>query len=124
MAINRCGFGGMRESKGKEIFLWLIRLRRRYRVVGPSMRPLLSAGDEVLVDPQAYRGESPRLGDIVVARHPTQVGLQIIKRVQAVREDGLYQLRGDNPDPVQNSPCMVSAKLILGRVTSRFAPAS
>ena len=114
----------MRESKGKEIFLWLIRLRQRCRVTGASMRPLLSAGDEVLVDPQAYRHQSPRIGDIVIARHPTQAGLQIIKRIKAVREDGRYKLQGDNPDPTQNSPCRVSAKLILGRVTSRFAPAS
>ena len=124
MVLNHREFSGMRESKGKEIFLWLIRLRQRYRVTGASMWPLLSAGDEVLVDPQAYRQQSPRIGDIVIARHPTQAGLQIIKRIKAVREDGYYQLQGDNPDPIQNSPSRVPAKLILGRVTSRFAPAS
>ena len=114
----------MRESQSKELFLWLIRLRQRYRVTGASMQPLLNAGDEVLVDPQAYRLQPPRIGDIVVARHPTQAGLRIIKRVKALREDGRYQLQGDNPDPTQNSPSRVPAKLILGRVTSRFAPVS
>ena len=114
----------MRESQGKEIFLWLISLRQRYRVNGASMQPLLSAGDEVLVDPQAYRRQPPRIGDIVIAQHPTQAGLQIIKRIKAVHEDGRYQLQGDNPDPAQDSPSRVPAELILGRVTSRFAPAS
>lgn len=88
------------------------------------MRPLLNAGDEVLVDPQAYRSQPPRIGDIVVARHPVQFDLQIIKRIMGVLEDGSYQLLGDNSDPSQNSPCRVPRKLILGRVTSRFASAS
>ncbi len=110
----------MRQSRGKEIFLWLIRLRQRYRVTGASMRPLLTAGDEVLVDPQAYRSQPPRLGDIVIARHPIQTDLQIIKRINAVREDGYYLLHGDNSDPTQSSAFLVPEWLILGRVTSRF----
>lgn len=114
----------MRECKGKDIFLWLIRLRRRYRVTGASMRPLLAAGDEVLVDPQAYRRQPPRIGDLVVARHPIQTDLEIIKRIKGVQGDGRYRLQGDNPDPAQNSPCLVPARLILGRVTNRFASAA
>jgi nickel-type superoxide dismutase maturation protease len=112
--------GGLRESNSKEIFLWLIRRRQRYRVNGASMQPLLCADDEVLVDRQAYRLQSPQLGDIVILRHPTQAGLEIIKRVIEVHEDGRYRLLGDNPDPAQNSSYLVSPTLILGRVTSRF----
>ena len=114
----------MRESKAKEIFLWMIRLRHRFRVTGSSMRPLLTAGDEVLVDPQAYRNQPPCIGDLIVARHPTQAGLQIIKRIMSVQRNGDYQLLGDNVDSSQNSPCLVPRKLILGRVTSRFASAT
>ncbi len=113
----------MRGSNGKEILLWLIRLRHRYRVTGASMRPLLTADDEVLVDLRAYRLQQPHIGDIVIAQHPTEVGLLIIKRVQGVHEDGLYHLQGDNSDPAQNSPSMVPAHLIQGRVTSLFTPA-
>lgn len=113
----------MQESNGKELLLWLIRLRQRRRVQGASMRPVLNSGDEILVDPRAYRRRSPRVGDIVVARHPTQAGLQIVKRVMGRHEDGRYHLQGDNPDPAQNSPCRVPGQLILGRVSSRFAPA-
>ncbi len=103
--------------------MWLIGLRRRYRVVGASMQPLLDPGDEVLVDPRAYRHQPPRIGEIVVARHPAQANLQIVKRVAEVRSDGRCQLQGDNPDPAQSSDSIVAASLILGRVTSRFAPA-
>jgi len=112
----------MQESDSKEIFLWLLRRRQRYRVAGDSMLPLLAADDEVLVDLQAYRCQAPRVGDIVIARHPTRAGLQIIKRIKEVHDNNLYHLHGDNPDPDQNSPSLVPSRLILGRITCRFSP--
>jgi len=89
--------------------------------MGPSMRPLLSTDDEVLVDMMAYRHQLPLVGDIVIARHPTQLGQQIIKRIKGLNGDGQLYLQGDNPDPAQNSSVMVPESLVLGRVTSRFA---
>jgi len=114
----------MQVRNSKEILLWLIRLRKRYRVTGASMRPLLTDDDEVLVDLRAYRRQQPRSGDIVIAQHPTQVGLLIIKRVRGVHEEGLYHLQGDNSDPSQNSPSLVTAQRIKGRVTSLFTLAT
>ena len=111
----------MQESDCKEILLWLARRRRRCRVMGPSMLPLLSSDDEVLVDLQAYLYRPPLIGDIVIARHPTQAGQKVIKRIERLVEDGRFQLRGDNPDPTRNSSVVVHSSLILGRVTSRFA---
>jgi len=111
----------MQESNSKEIFLWLLRRRQRYRVTGDSMLPLLAADDEVLVDLKAYRCQTPCVGDIVIARHPTMAGLQIIKRVMEVHDNNLYHLHGDNPDPDHNSPSLVPNGLILGRVTCRFS---
>ncbi len=87
------------------------------------MNPLLSAGDEVLVDPRAYRHQVPHVGDLLVARHPDQKDLRIIKRVKEVTPDGEFLLTGDNPDPARNSPARVPGRLILGRVTSCFAAA-
>lgn len=83
------------------------------------MFPLLEQGDEVLVDPGAYRHTQPQVGDLVIAQHPAQAGLQIVKRV-AVVENGRFHLKGDNPDPTQSSDVVVPRALILGRVTSRF----
>ena len=111
----------MRESNGKEILLWMVRKRRRYRVKGDSMLPFLSADDEVLVNLNAYRRQSPQIGDIVVACHPKQSGLQVIKRIKNVDAAGRYQLLGDNPDTARNSSILVSSSLVLGRVTSRFS---
>lgn len=112
----------MRPSNGKEIFLWLIRRRKRFRVTGASMQPLLIADDEVLVDPRAYRRGSPGIGEIVVARHPSQSDLLIVKRIREIHKEGTFLLAGDNPDPTRTSSCLVAGSLILGRVTSRFAP--
>ena len=84
------------------------------------MQPLLSAGDEILADPRAYRNQAPVIGELVVARHPGETALLIVKRIKAV-EAGAYLLAGDNPDPEQNSSYLVPSGLILGRVTSRFA---
>ncbi len=84
------------------------------------MFPLLKPGDEVLLDFRAYRRRPPCPGDIVVARHPTQAGLEIIKRVAKVDADGRFHLQGDNPDPTQSSDSLVTCRHILGRATSRF----
>lgn len=111
----------MRESQALELLLWVLRRRQRYRVTGASMQPGLRDGDEVLVDPHAYRFRSPRAGEVVIARHPQRAGLRIIKRVMECRPDGRFLLEGDNPDPTRNSPAEVPGGLIRGRVTSRFA---
>ena len=107
----------------REFLLWLFRFRKRFRVTGPSMRPLLKPGDEVLVNPRAYRWAQPALGDIVVAQHPTQANLQLIKRVVLVLEDGRCILKGDNLAFSTDSRSFgaVPSRLILGRVICRFA---
>ena len=48
------------DSNFKEIVLWLLRLRRRFRVTGASMFPLLSEGDEVLIDPLSSNTDAIR----------------------------------------------------------------
>lgn len=110
----------LQECSFKEILLWMVRSRRRCRVAGPSMCPLLRAGDEVLVDFHAYRRRSPRVDDIVIARHPVLADLKVIKRIKGINEDGQCHLLGDNPDSAQNSSVLVPFSLILGQVTSRF----
>jgi nickel-type superoxide dismutase maturation protease len=82
------------------------------------MFPLLQVGDEVLVDPRAYAHRPPQPGEIVVAQHPAQADLMIIKRVAEVMADGRFHLTGDNT--AESSDSIVPFNLILGRVTSRF----
>ncbi len=110
------------QSDTAELLRWLFRRRRRFRVTGDSMRPLLRPGDEVLVDPRAYRRRPPAPGDLVVARHPYQTGVKLIKRVQEVDEHGRCRLIGDNPLYSSDSRSFgrITPENILGRVTSRF----
>ena len=106
----------------KEIFLWLLRLRKRLRVTGASMLPLLQPGDEILFDPRAYVEKRPQIDDIVVAWHPEKSDLKIVKRVVDVREDGRCQLQGDNKRESSDSRHfgLVRPEQLLGRVTGRF----
>ncbi len=99
-----------------ELLWWGLRRRRRYRVQGPSMVPTLADGDFVLADP----GRSPGVGDVVVARHPREPELIVVKRVAELAPEGLV-LVGDareaSTDSRQWGP--VALEGVLGVVTSR-----
>ncbi|MDJ0688303.1 MAG: nickel-type superoxide dismutase maturation protease [Xenococcaceae cyanobacterium MO_188.B32] len=111
------------ESTYRELLLWLLRKRKRFRVTGLSMTPLLQPGEEILVDLNAYQKAFPRVGEIVVAAHPYYSELHIIKRVMSVAENGSCFLQGDNLAESSDSRSfgIVAIDKILGRVTSRFA---
>ncbi len=98
---------------------WIFRRLRRVRIRGASMFPLLQPDDEVLVDMRIYRGTAPRVGDLVVARHPIQEDLEIVKRVAAINPDGSYHLKGENPFESSDFRSLPAIK-ILGKVIARF----
>ena len=106
-----------------ELLFWLLRKRKRFRITGLSMMPLLHPEEEVLVNLNAYQKSSPRVGEIVVALHPYYSDLHIIKRIVAVAEDGSCFLQGDNLTESSDSRAFGAIALdkIIGRVTSRFA---
>ncbi|MEM9542440.1 MAG: nickel-type superoxide dismutase maturation protease [Cyanobacteria bacterium P01_E01_bin.42] len=106
----------------QEFILWLLRKRRRFRVAGNSMLPLLQPGEEILIDLQAYRKNYPRAGDLVIALHPQKPDLKIVKRVAWITENGDCFLQGDNPRESTDSRIfgVVKRDYILGKVTSRF----
>lgn len=112
----------LKSADVKEFLLWLLRRRRRFRVTGNSMLPLLKSGDEVLIDPHAYRHRLPQPDDIVIARHPFRSQVRLIKRVITNTDAGTYILQGDNPQESTDSRAFgpVAIDHILGRVTSRF----
>ncbi len=112
----------LEESNIEELLLWLLRKRRRLRVKGFSMMPLLQPGEEILVDIKAYEKKLPQLGDLVIAVHPNYPNLRLIKRVAQVSEDGYCFLIGDNTSASTDSRSfgLVALEQIVGRVTSRF----
>ena len=113
-AVPRAGPG--------ESLLWLLGRRRRFKVEGGSMEPTLADGDEVLVDPRAYRRRSPVAGEVVVALHPFVRGLRLVKRVARVEAGGAVALEGDNPGASTDGRTLgtVPPEGILGRVTARW----
>jgi nickel-type superoxide dismutase maturation protease len=86
------------------------------------MLPLLKPGEEILIDLQAYHNTYPRVGDLVIARHPQEPELKMVKRVICVLENGDCLLQGDNLQESTDSRVFGAVKrdYILGRVTSRF----
>lgn len=105
-----------------DVTWWLLRRYRRFRITGDSMRPLLIPGQEVLIDPRAFRQRSPQMDDIVIAEHPQQPGLSIIKRIEFVEPDGSCYLKGENAAESNDSRQfgLVSPTLFRGKVVCRF----
>jgi len=94
------------------------RRRRRFRVSGDSMYPLLRSGDEVDVDLGAFRDRGPRPGEIVLARHPFKRETVMVKRVAHIEADGRVFLVGEDPLSSSDSRGFgaVAADAIVGLV--------
>jgi hypothetical protein len=99
---------------------------RRVAVAERSMEPALLPGDWVL----AWRGvlarRPPRVrpGQIVIARHPGEPGMLLVKRATRQLPDGWW-LASDNPAPGavdSRSFGPVPIGLIDGRVLLRYWP--
>jgi nickel-type superoxide dismutase maturation protease len=90
----------------------------RYRIEGESMFPVLSSGDEVLVDENAKVG----IGDVVIARHPFKESVEMAKRITAVDANGKFFLVGDNSEESTDSRSFgpVSLECIKGKVVARL----
>ncbi len=104
------------------LFLLSIGRRKRFKIVGQSMLPLLKQGEEILIDPYAYRKSPPQINDVVITSHPCNPQLTIVKRVIEVTIDGSCFLTGDNPPASVDSRHwgMVDQNKIVGKVTNRF----
>ena len=87
-----------------------------YRVSGDSMAPEIRERDYVVVNKLSFLLRGPRVGDVVVSRHPT-THKPIVKRVAEVVE-GRYILRGDNERESSDSRTFgpVQRRLLLGKV--------
>lgn len=81
----------MRIATYTDIFWLLFDYYERYRIEGDSMLPTLQNGEQVLVEKTVYL----QINDIVVAKHPYQKNLILVKRINKIDEKTVYLL-GDN----------------------------
>ncbi len=91
---------------------------QRVKVAERSMLPALRPGDWLLV----RRTRRIRAGQIVIARHPGQPALLLVKRA-ARRVDDSWWLTSDNPDAGAVDSRLfgpVPAALVEGRVLVRY----
>ncbi len=79
------------------------------------MLPTLEAGSFVLVDGQ----RTPSVGQLAVANHPDKPGVDVIKRVGSIGDDGTFYLVSDNVDAGTDSRTWgpVTRSAIVGTVT-------
>jgi nickel-type superoxide dismutase maturation protease len=114
---------GLPDAGLREFVLWTLRQRRRVRITGESMEPTLHADEVIFVDVRAYLSTSPAPGDVVVARHPQQPSIEIVKRVEFT--DGGVYLRSDNVDATNAADSrrfgLVPLDHVVGRVSSKIA---
>lgn len=106
----------LRKSNWKERFLFLVGLRKAFRVEGNSMSPTLKDGDVVLINPKA----KAKVGDIVLANHPFKKSVKILKRIKEFNAGDDAVLTGDNPEESTDSRTFgaVPVKYVLGRADS------
>ena len=96
----------------------------RVAVAERSMEPALRPGDWLLVRRRLRAGRPPRIrpGQLVIARHPGQPDLLLVKRV-ARQEPGGWWLESDNPAAGavdSHAFGVVPPDLIEGRVLARY----
>jgi len=110
------------EANYLEFLLWLFKQRLRLKVTGNSMTPLLAPGEEILVATKAYRKSLPKIGDLVVLKHPQHHKLTIVKRILNIDHDCNCFLIGDNLLQSNDSRHwgLIKSSNLIGKVTSRF----
>ena len=85
------------------------------------MRPTLEPGDRILIKPYRRVHGWPAVGSVVVARHPHQPELRMIKRLRGYEGDAMVLL-GDNPTSSTDSRQLglIPQDHLIGTVTVQF----
>lgn len=89
-----------------------------FRIAGNSMAPTLENGASVLIGP----AKQFRAGDIVLANHPYQKSVKILKRIESITREGSYFLVGDNKAESTDSRTFgaIPAKELIGKAVCRL----
>ena len=77
------------------LFSLIFGYRQHLRVVGNSMENTLKEGDLIIYKSLKRTKSNLKMGDIIIANHPTIKDKLIIKRIHSINTYGV-ELRGDN----------------------------
>ena len=90
-----------------------------FKVRGQSMEPLCKEGDFVLLDKLSYLMFRPRVGDMVVSRHPQEdrLILKYIVKEKVTGRRSFYWVEGLNKEGSSDSRSFgwVSREAVLGK---------
>ena len=103
------------------LFSLMIGYRQHLRVVGDSMKDIISAGDLIIYKKINLKNIDLEVGDIVVASHPKIKNKLIIKRIYRIYQNK-FDLRGDNFLFSNDSRewGLIQLDLIIGKVEKIF----
>ncbi len=111
----------MRTACLRDLTRWLFGRLQRVRVHGESMAPTLRDGQVVLVDMRALSGCGPAAGDVLLVSHPYRDGVELIKRVERMQDDGSCFMIGDGGESTDSRAFgALPAELLLGVVVACF----
>jgi nickel-type superoxide dismutase maturation protease len=102
----------------KDRILFFLGRRDAFRVEGNSMMPTLNDGDVVLV----RRTRRVKVGNVILAKHPYQQSVKVLKRISEINEQGRLVLTGDNPEESTDSRTFgsISSADVMGKVIGRL----
>ena len=82
------------------------------------MMPTLTDGDVVLV----RRTRRVKVGNVILAKHPYQQSVKVLKRISEINEQGRLVLTGDNPEESTDSRTFgsISSADVMGKVIGRL----
>lgn len=83
-----------------------------FTVSGNSMSPILNDGQKIHVDPTAEID----IGDIIVATHPIQTDLTIVKKVVQILSDESFRVVGINRKESSHNFGPVKSNFVIGKV--------
>lgn len=89
---------------------------KTFQVEGSSMTPLLYPGE--IIEVKSSKQYNP--GDVVVAFHPIQTDLILIKRIESVSSDGHIRLRGANPKESTDQFGLIHCDKVIGKMVRKL----